>query len=180
MYKVGSCFLENILTKNNIPHVKLHSYDNLEQNQYPIESITHVISVRRDPLKLYMSAFFEDIDKIEDYPYAFGTSEDVENATVEELITHFNKQDWKRYRWLNFDYYNEWLENFKKLGKHILLLNCDTLSNNIVDKFHTFLKRSLVIDSTPTHVRTIENQFGKKYQEFKEKLLSNLQESNLP
>jgi len=166
MFKVGSCFIEKCLSDNHIQHVKLHSYDIDEQKLYPIHQITHIITIKRNPKDLWKSAFFEDIDKIEHYPYAFGTSEEVEAATIDQLINHYCAQDWKRYRWLNFDYYKGWIEKFKAIGKPILILNCDNLSDQVAKKLPKFFDMNMKLNLKPSHVGK-DNTFGKKYQEFK-------------
>ena len=166
MFKVGSCFLEKCLADNDVKHVKLHSYDFDEQILHPMDKITHVITIFREKKQVYMSAFFEDIDKIDQYEYAFGTQEEIENASIDDLINHFNMQDWSKFRWLNFKYYADWIKFFKRQGKKTLKLNCNQLSIDVNEKLPQFLgKTTMTIDLNPSHVG-IEGKFGNKYSNF--------------
>ncbi len=171
MYKVGSCFLEQCLRDNSIRHIKLHSYDIDEQNEYPMDDITHVITIKRDPQKVYMSAFFEDISKINVYPYAYGTSDQVEKASIQDLINHYNAQEWEKYRWLNFDYYEKWIEIFKQHNKKTLILDCDSLSEEVNQKLPTFLGVTMNLNLKPSHLGK-NGEYGNRYETFKKIVLS--------
>lgn len=149
-YKVGSCYMSKILHDNNIPHARLHSYDENERLKYPTYMITHMITMERDQQSLYISAYFADIDKFGSYPYSYGNTE---NATIQELVEHYFKQDWTRYRWLNYDYYRAWTRWFKNRNIPTLMLQTETLSTTIQQVLPEFLGIvNLKIDPEPSHV----------------------------
>lgn len=104
-FKAGSSTLEEILNKS--PHIfskKFHTYSPEDMKIMPPETVSHVIMIYRDPIDLYISAFFEDITKPE-YSYYYGSQEKVLNASPDDLINHFKKFPWPIYGWLNYTYY---------------------------------------------------------------------------
>lgn len=104
-FKAGSSTFEAILNKfSHVKSKKFHSYGDKDKLVMPLNRVTDVVMIYRDPLDLYMSAQFEDISKHE-YPYYYGTKEEVLAASTENLITHFEKYPWSSYKWLNYQYY---------------------------------------------------------------------------
>lgn len=154
-YKVGSCYMSQILHNNNIPHIRLHSYDDLERSKFPTSSITHMITIERNPEDLYVSAYFADIDQKPAYDYSFGSKEDVTKASIQELVQFYFKQNWSIYRWLNFDYYRGWSRWFQKRGIPVLTLKTESLSTDLPKLLPSFIgmkKDSLQFDPKPSHV----------------------------
>jgi hypothetical protein len=72
----------------NVRASKVYNYDNLP------ETVDGIIMIYRNPIDLYVSAFFADCTKPE-YPYYFGTRKDVLKAPIRKLIAHFWKFPWK-------------------------------------------------------------------------------------
>ena len=117
-FKVGSSTLEYILNRmENTKATKFHAYDLKQQTRVPPENVHSVILVYRNPIELYMSAFFEDCTQSA-YPYYYGTQEQVRSATAEQLVNHFNKFDWTQYQWLNYGYYIEQLNKIFDVDKN--------------------------------------------------------------
>src|SRR3989304_9352498 len=164
-FKTGTCYIEEILEKNEIKHNKLHGYNEIERKIYPIDKITHVITLRRELRRLYSSAFFEDIDKPEDYEYAYGTPDEVEKASVSDLVKHFKLIDWTKYRWLNNEHYDEIMDEFIKKGIPVLKLKTENLKNEI-EQLPIFLGLdNMGLTYEKTHMG-IESKYGEKYKLF--------------
>lgn len=133
-YKVGCCYVSKVLSDNNVPHVRLHSYDADERAKYPPEQVTHFITVERECiLDLHISAYFADMHQgRQHYPYAFTDSlEKAVSAPMRDIVNHFFRQDWSAYRWLNYDYYRGWMRWFARRGVPSLTLYTEKLSENI-------------------------------------------------
>ncbi len=183
MFKVGSTTIANILHRHKIPFVKLHQYDNWAQKQDPIESFTHIITLVRDPVDLYISAMFQDIS-MPAYEYYYGEKWHVLRDPVTKLINHFDKIDWSKYRWLNFDYYAGIFLNkfrvdvykdmvydkekgFGKVGK-LLILDMNKLDDNI-GTISGFLDNKIKVGSYYRHNDGEIKWYSNKYKEFREK-----------
>lgn len=191
-FKVGSSTLEEMINRTpNLRATKFHSYDQSQQKKIPPEKVSATILVYRDPIELYMSAFFEDCNK-PSYPYYYGTNEDVLAASTDQLINHFNKFPWETYQWLNYEYYinqlntlfninKQEITNFMKSCEKYKVIKGDYLSKPIVCLLlkTKYLNQSVeIINQTlGTNIikmekhRAAENRwYNQKYIEFQEKM----------
>jgi hypothetical protein len=79
-----------------------------------IEQFTHIFILHRKLFDLYTAAYFQDID-VQRYDYYYGTREEVLNASVDDLVNHFLKFDWKKYDYLNVNYHIKSIEDHFKI-----------------------------------------------------------------
>lgn len=176
-YKVGSCFVSKILADNSIPHVRLHAYDTIEQQKYDPSKVTHFITVRRQKqLDLYISAYYADIHQKPHYAYAYASSYDeVAAASMDKLVHHFFQQPWHSFRWLNFGYYQAWLNWFQRRGVPVLCLETESLSETIAPAFKQLFRsipdQQWNFDVRPSHV-TGDDPNGLRYAELKKAIKS--------
>lgn len=103
-FKTGTTTLTATFCNHNIDCMKLHDFDHTFHTDY-----SHVFLISRNNLELYASAFFQDIANPE-FEYYFGTREQVLNADIDTLISHFKKFDWDKYNHLNIDYFIKIIE----------------------------------------------------------------------
>ena len=171
--------MSNLLEVNNVPHIRLHSYDTLERERIPADSVTHVITIERIPEYLFISAYFADIDQKPSYPYSFGTQEDVQHASISELVGFYFKQNWSIYRWLNFDYYRAWARWFRRRGIPVLSMKTESLCSDVPNLLPKFLgidhdsaeiHHQFRFDPKPSHV-AVEGPNGALYLELREAIL---------
>lgn len=166
--------MSQVLTDNKIPHIRLHSYDNIERETISTSIITHMITVERQPEHLFISAYFADIDKKPAYPYSFGTQIDAENASKQDLVDFYFEQNWFIYRWLNFDYYRAWSRWFRRRNIPVLCLKTETLSTDVPNLLPTFLRLNndeFIFDPHPSHV-AMEGPNGTLYKELRTAILN--------
>jgi len=114
-----------------------------------------MITVERIPEYLFISAYFADIDQKPAYPYSFGTKEDVEKASIQELVDFYFVQNWSIYRWLNFDYYQAWCRWFRRRRIPVLSMKTESLSTDVPNLLSRFLgieDSTFRFDPKPSHV----------------------------
>lgn len=78
-FKVASSSLEHTIKNLGIKIVKIHGWGDKENQLYNLNEFTHIITIFREPIKIYMSALFQDIICPE-YPYYFGDKHKVLNT----------------------------------------------------------------------------------------------------
>lgn len=105
-FKTATTSLLVTFMDNNIPVIKLHGFDETFDTDY-----THIFLVSRDKHKLYLSAFFQDIDNPE-FEYYYGSQDDVLSASDDELINHYSKFDFTKYEHLNIEHYVDLINKY--------------------------------------------------------------------
>ena len=113
-FRVGSTSIQKtLLSQTDLTVHKLHSYDQQDYKIIPPNLVNAIIFIHRQPIDLYISAYFADCTRPE-YPYYFGTLKQVLDAPIDTLIAHFKSFNWETFGWLNYDYYiNTLHETFK-------------------------------------------------------------------
>ena len=165
--------MSQLLNLNHIPHIRLHAYDSAERDKFPTHMITHMITIERIPEYLFISAYFADISQKPAYPYSFGTKEDVEKSSIQELVNFYFEQNWFIYRWLNFDYYQAWSRWFCRRKIPVLSMKTESLSTDVPNLLRTFLgieDNAFRFDPKPSHVAK-EGPNGLLYLELREAIL---------
>jgi len=105
-FKTGTTSLYATFYENNINVLKLHDIDHTFHTDY-----SHVFLLTRERKKLYLSAYFQDIDNPE-FEYHYGTQEEVLNADISDIIKHYKKFNFEKYTHLDIKYYLNLLEKY--------------------------------------------------------------------
>ena len=148
-FRVGSTSVREALS--GIPNLsihKLHTYGPYEYHIIKPDKVDGVILIYRKPIDIYISAYFADCDKPE-YPYYFGTRDDVMAAPIDQLINHFKSFKWETYGWLNYDYYIDTLKktfNVDPIGIKGFMDSPDHITHKVcVGKYHNQSKFMVVL-----------------------------------
>lgn len=108
-YKTATTTLEKTF-KEKYNSNKFHHFKEVES----IEQFTHIFILHRNLFDLYTSAYFQDIND-KRYDYYYGTKGEVLNASIDDLVNHFLKFDWKKYDYLDVNYHIRSIEDHFKI-----------------------------------------------------------------
>lgn len=108
-YKTATSTLEKTF-KEKYTTNKFHHFYEVKS----IEQVTHIFILHRNLFDLYTAAYFQDID-VEKYDYYYGSREEVLNASIDSLVEHFLKFDWKKYDYLDVNYHIKSIEEHFKI-----------------------------------------------------------------
>lgn len=109
-FKTGTTSLFATFKSNNVDVIKLHDIDETFHTDY-----SHIFLITRNQKDLYLSAFFQDIDNPE-FEYYFGTQQEVLEADISDLISHFNRFDFSKYSHLDINHYLDLLKKYFKVN----------------------------------------------------------------
>jgi hypothetical protein len=191
----------NRLPKGIAKAEKCHVYSSHERQKCPPDQVETVILIYREPIDRYISLFFHTCT-VPDYPYYFGTQDEVKSATTQQLIDHFKKFDWSQFSLTNYNYYVDVLNHYFGIpiikvvnfihsdlkyqslrGHHIddsgqpqmgKSVNCILLKTHFLDQSVKKLNSitKLKIDHIPHHKTSTKAWYSQKYQDFKTQFFS--------
>ncbi len=186
----------NRLPKNVAKAEKYHVYSSHERQKFPPHEVQTVILIYREPVERCISLFFHTCT-VPDHPYYFGTQQEVESASTQQLIDHFKKFDWSQISWTNYNYYVDILKHYfdipmikivnfihsdlkyQSLRGHLMddagkpipgkSINCILLKTPFLDQSVKKLNAitKLKIDHIPHHKTATKTWYAQHYQDFK-------------
>lgn len=215
-FKSGSCTLYSYLLNNNITtgkwlksdvqldpnkpniiikqHSDVYNIHEIIQEHMPEFKPKIIFTIIRDPREIYISAFFQDMDK-PSYPYYYDNADNIMNTDINLLIKHYYKFRWSDYQHLNthtciktleeytnIDIYGQ---SFDKINKYkiyktnditLCILNIKILHNKLIIK--QILKELNYDDEIINNIDTASQSnissdkwYAEKYEEFKNNIV---------